>query len=74
LSRLGILLAALACVALLFFAFAKFGSRNAQRKTTAYIAACAVALFAIGYGALVIVGLSGCAGATAAGLTWDWPW
>jgi ABC-type polysaccharide/polyol phosphate export permease len=74
LGRLGILLAALACVALLLFAFAKFRSRNAQRKTTAYIAACAVALFAIGYGVLVIVGLSGCGAATEAGLTWDWPW
>jgi hypothetical protein len=39
-----------------------------------YIAACAVVLFAIGSGALVIFGLSGCGGATEAGLTWDWPW
>lgn len=73
-GRLGLLLAALACVALLFFAFAQFRSRSAQRKTLAYIAACAIALFAIGYGTLVIAGLSGCGGASEAGLTWDWPW
>lgn len=74
LTRLGILLAALACIALLFFSFAKFRRQNAQRKELAYIAACAVAAFAIGVGALVLVGLSGCSGATQAGLTWDWPW
>jgi hypothetical protein len=74
LSRLGVLLAVCACIGLLLFAFAKYRKQSAQRRERAYIAACAVAAFAIGGAALVIFGLSGCGGATEAGLTWDWPW
>ena len=74
LGRLGILLAAFACIALLLFSLAKFRRLDAQRKQLMFIAACAVAAFAIGSGALVIFGLSGCGGATEAWLTWDWPW
>lgn len=74
LGRLGFLFAAFACIAVLLFLFARFSRGNASRKELAYIAACAVAAFAIGSGALVIFGLSGCSGATQAGLTWDWPW
>jgi hypothetical protein len=67
-------LAAFACIALLLFSLAKFRRWNAQRKQLMFIAAYAVAAFAIGSGALVLFGLSGCGGATEAGLTWDWPW
>lgn len=74
LGRLGILAAAFACIALLLFSFAKFRKQNAQGKELGYIAAGAVAVFAIGSSALVIFGLSGCGGATEAGLIWDWPW
>jgi hypothetical protein len=73
LGRLGASLAVLACIALLLFLFARFRVR-ARGKERAYVAACAVAVFAIGSGALVSLGLSGCGGATQAGLTWDWPW
>ena len=37
------------------------------------IVAGAVLLFALGSGALVLYGLSGCSGAAAEGLIWDWP-
>ena len=74
LGRLGVLVAALGGIALLILAIARFRVRNPRRRELAYIGACAIAAFAIGSGALVIFGLSGCAGATQAGLTWDWPW
>ncbi len=38
-----------------------------------YIVAGALLLFAIGSGALVLYGLSGCSGTAAEGLIWDWP-
>lgn len=37
------------------------------------IIACALLAFAIGSAALVVYGLSGCSGAAAEGLLWDWP-
>ncbi len=37
------------------------------------IVACVLLAFAIGSGALVLYGLSGCSGAAAEGLLWDWP-
>jgi hypothetical protein len=74
LGRLGIFLGVFALIALLLFSFAKLKSRNVHGKEVAYVCACAVAMFAIGSGALVMLGLSGCGGATEAGLTWDWPW
>jgi len=74
LGRLGISFAVFASIALLLLAFATFGKQSSQRKALTYLVACAVAVFAIGSGALVIVGLSGCSGAYQAGLTWDWPW
>jgi hypothetical protein len=74
LGRLGVLLAVCASVALLLVSFARFGARDPRRKELAYIGACAIAVFAIGSGVLVIFGLSGCGGRTEAGLTWDWPW
>ena len=39
----------------------------------ASIAGWALLAFALGSGALVLYGLSGCSGAAAAGLFWDWP-
>lgn len=74
LSRLGILLTLCACIAVLLFSFAKFSKQSAQFKQRVYIAACALAIFAIGGGVLAIFGLSGCGGSTEAGLTLDWPW
>jgi len=74
LGRLGIGFAACVAVALLLFALATLWRQKPQRKAIIYLVASAVALFAIGSGALVIIGLSGCSGATQAGLTWDWPW
>jgi len=41
----------------------------ARRRAIAW----AVLVFAIGAGALVLYGLSGCNGAAAAGLFWEWP-
>lgn len=73
-ERLAVTLAAVACIALLLSAVGRFKRLEPNRKQTWYIAACAVALFAAGSGMLVIFGLSGCGGATEAGLTWDWPW
>lgn len=74
LSRLGTLVAAFIGIALLLAAFGRFGAHDTRRKELAYIAACAIAVFAIGNGALVIFGLSGCGGGTEAGLIWEWPW
>ena len=50
--------------------------RSAKRpwdRTPLYIVAGAFLLFAIGAAALVLYGLSGCSGAAAGGLIWDWP-
>jgi hypothetical protein len=73
LGRLGSLFAAFVLIALLLFVAARLARHNPQRKALIYLAASAVILFAIGSGSLVIFGLSGCSGATQAGLTWDWP-
>jgi hypothetical protein len=50
-------------------------NRRAKRsaRTPLYIVAGALLLFAIGSGALVLYGLSGCSGAAAEGLIWNWP-
>ncbi len=74
LGRFGASVAVLAVITLLLFAIARFGAKDARRKRLTYFAACGVAVFALGYGALVTFGLSGCAGGYTAGLTWDWPW
>lgn len=73
-ARVALTVGTVACIALLLFAVGRFKRLQPNRRMTWYIAACAVALFAAGSGALVIFGLSGCGGATEAGLTWDWPW
>lgn len=71
---MGALLAVLAAVALLLVLLARLRIKDARGKELAYIGAYAIAIFAIGYAALVGFGLSGCGGGTEAGLTWDWPW
>lgn len=73
-GRFGIAVAALAAIALLLFVIAQFGAKNVRRKELTYFGACALAVFAVGYAALVIFGLSGCGGGSTPGLTWDWPW
>jgi hypothetical protein len=60
-----------AAVALLFAANRR--SKGGSVPTLRYIAACALLAFAIGSGALILYGLSGCSGPAAEGLIWDWP-
>jgi len=73
LSRFWVIFALFAGAALaLFFA----ANRRAKRGSPAalpYIVAGALLIFAIGSGALVLYGLSGCSGVAAEGLIWDWP-
>jgi hypothetical protein len=47
--------------------------RRSSGRTPRYIIAGGLLLFAIGTGALVLYGLSGCSGVAAEGLIWDWP-
>ncbi|HYL27758.1 MAG TPA: hypothetical protein VEW74_07970, partial [Candidatus Nitrosotalea sp.] len=74
LGRFEMLVAALAAIVLVLFAIARLGASNARRTKPAYFGACAIAIFGIGYAALVIFGLSGCGSDSTPGLTWDWPW
>lgn len=64
----GVLLAS----ALALFFVANRGPQ-APGRARLYIVAGALLLFAIGSGAFVLYGLSGCSGAAAEGLIWDWP-
>ena len=73
LTKLGVFtsLFILAAVAL-FFA----GKRVTDHRIIAppyRIAACALLAFTLGTAALMLYGLSGCSGAPAEGLIWDWP-
>ncbi|HEY1884029.1 MAG TPA: hypothetical protein VGG51_13415 [Candidatus Cybelea sp.] len=61
-----------AAVLVLFWAANRYPKRSLSR-TQLYVAAGALLLFAIGAGALVLYGLSGCSGTAAEGLIWDWP-
>lgn len=74
LGRLGALVAIFAGIALVLVCLARFWIRNRRRGELAYIGACALVVIAIGGAVLILTGLSGCGGATEAGLTWDWPW
>jgi len=67
------LFAVFAVVALSLFLAAYRGMKRPSGRTPLYIVAGALLLFAVGSGALVLYGLSGCSGVTAEGLTWDWP-
>ena len=71
LTRFWALFALFAVAALVGFARARARNSNGSRLYT--LIAGGVLLFAIGSGALVLWGLSGCSGPAAEGLTWDWP-
>jgi len=73
LVRFGVFAATLGALALLAAVTAR-RAKSARRKELAYLGVCAIVLFAIGYGALVIFGLSGCGAGYTPGLTWEWPW
>ena len=65
----GVLLAA----ALALFFAANRRPAQSPGRARLYIGAGALLLFALGSGALVLYGLSGCSGTAAEGLIWDWP-
>jgi hypothetical protein len=71
--RLGAIVAAFVAGALVLFSIANRYPKQSLRRTQLYVAAGAVLLFAIGSGALVLYGLSGCSGVAAEGLIWNWP-
>jgi hypothetical protein len=73
LMRFWALLAVFAVAALSLFLAAYRSTNRPSGRTPLYIAAGALLLFAVGSGALVLYGLSGCSGAAAEGLIWDWP-
>lgn len=69
--RLGLSVTPLLIIALLLFAA---GARKARPvHAPANLAAYAIVAFTVGSSLLILYGLSGCGGASAAGLTWDWP-
>jgi hypothetical protein len=73
LMRFCALFAAVVSAALALFFVAYRGTKRPSDRTPLYILAGVLLLFAIGSGALVLYGLSGCSGAAAEGLIWDWP-
>jgi predicted anti-sigma-YlaC factor YlaD len=70
LTRFWTLFALFAAVALAVFSAAR---KRTSARMPLYIIAGIFLLFALGSGALVLYGLSGCSGAAAEGLIWDWP-
>jgi hypothetical protein len=70
LTRFWGLFALFAAVALAAFFAAR---KRTSHRMPLYTIAGALLLFALGSGALVLYGLSGCSGAAAEGLNWDWP-
>jgi hypothetical protein len=73
LTRLFALFAPIVAAALALLFAANRRSKGGSVPTLRYIAACALLAFAIGSGALILYGLSGCSGPAAEGLIWDWP-
>ncbi len=73
LMRLAALISVFIAVALAVCFAARRSAQRSSARTTLYLVAGALLLFAIGSGALVLYGLSGCSGAPAEGLIWDWP-
>ena len=69
LTRFWMLLAVLLAVGVVLL----IGGRRTGAPPALRIPAYAVLLFAVGSGALVLYGLSGCSGAAAEGLIWSWP-
>ncbi len=74
LMRFWALFAVFAGAVLAVFLTANRSTKRPSGRMTLYIVAGAILLFAIGCAALVLYGLSGCSGAAAEGLIWDWPW
>ncbi len=72
LARFWVLFAVVAAAALAFY-FAANRAKGRPGRGPLYVVAGGLLLFAIGSGALVLYGLSGCSGAAAEGLIWDWP-
>jgi hypothetical protein len=72
LARFWALIAVAAAAALAFY-FAANRAKGRPGRAPLYIVAGALLLFALGSGALVLYGLSGCSGVAAEGLIWDWP-
>lgn len=73
LMRSGALFAVFAAAALALFLAAHRSTKRPSDRTPLYVVGGALLLFAIGSGALVLYGLSGCSGVPAEGLIWDWP-
>lgn len=73
LLRCFVLFAAFVAVAVSLFFIAYRSHKRPGARAALIVAAGAVLLFAIGAGALVLYGLSGCSGGAAEGLIWDWP-
>jgi hypothetical protein len=73
LTRVLALFAVFAALALSLLFVTNRRKKGGSVSPLPYIVACAVLAFAIGGGALVLYGLSGCSGAAAEGLLWDWP-
>ncbi len=69
LMRFWALFALLVAAALTLFLTAYRGAK----RPSLYVVAGVLLLFAVGGGALVLYGLSGCSGVAAEGLIWDWP-
>ncbi len=73
LARFWALFAVVAAAALGLYFAANRIAKGTSGRAPLYIVAGGLLLFAIGSGALVLYGLSGCSGAAAEGLIWDWP-
>lgn len=73
LTKLLALFAIFAAAALALFFAARRSTKGSSGRAQLYVVAAALLLFAIGSGALVLYGLSGCSGAAAEGLIWNWP-
>jgi hypothetical protein len=71
--RFWALFAVFAAAALSLILAAYRSKKSPSGRTPLYIIAGTLLFFAIGVGALVLYGLSGCSGAAAEGLIWDWP-
>jgi hypothetical protein len=67
------LFAVFVAVALALFFIANHRKKGGSVPLLLWIIACALLAFAIGSAALVLYGLSGCSGAAAEGLLWNWP-
>lgn len=73
LMRFWALFAGFAAASLALFLAARRSTKRSSSRAQLYIVAVALLLFAIGSGALVLYGLTGCSGAAAEGLIWSWP-